>query len=161
MSRAESNGSFVIAKGGVQYIGTGPDDDNQIVTYNFEDGGLESTGLDKLFGGSCVSQYQSGAPSSRPRGGELEIGDFWTDTGSKFLHIWDGEQWVLVKTINGNPVGTIIQTFDTVSLLPPPGYLLCDGTLCPEEYGQLRAILFANTGDFFLPNLGPGSLIKF
>ncbi len=161
MSRAEANGSFVIAKGGVQYIGNGPDDDNQIVTYNFDDGGLESTGLDKLFGGACVSQYQSGAPSSRPRGGDLEIGDFWTDSDSKLLHIWDGDEWVRVKAINGNPVGTTIQTIDTLALTPPPGYLLCDGTPCPPQFTELAAMLLANTGDTLLPNLAAGTFIKF
>ena len=125
MARADSNGSFYVSRGGFKYTGNRGADDNQIVTYDPDLEAVTATDLGNLFGGACVSQYEPSAPTTRPRGGELEIGDFWTDTGSKLLHIWDGDEWVLVKTINGNPVGTIIQSFNTVALTAPPGYLFC------------------------------------
>ena len=161
MTRADANGSFrILSSGAIQYTGTGGGD-NQIVTYNPDNESFEDTNLEELFGGACVSQYLPSAPSKRPNGGDLEVGDFWTATGNKFIHIWDGDEWIQVKTVNGNPVGTIIQTIaDSLTATAPEGYLLCDGTLCPEEFTQLRAMLLANTGDFFLPSLPGGNYIK-
>ena len=163
MSRAESNGSFLVREGGaVQYIGSGGGD-NQIVTYNPDTESFEDTDLEDLFGGACVSQYVPDAPSERPNGADLEIGDFWTDSNTKILHIWsDDERWVYVKTINGNPVGTTITTVITGLLAPPPlGYLACDGTPCPPQFEELSALLLFNTGSIDLPSLAPGFFIKF
>jgi len=150
MARAKSNGSFLIKPTGeVQFIG-GAGGDNQIVTYNPDFKSLENTNLEDLFGGSCVSQYLPDPPSKRPRGADLEVGDFWTNSEDKLIHIWDGEKWVPVNSNNGNPVGTVVVTIKpTVSL----GYLRCDGTLCPEEYEELRTLLFDTNGDFLLPLL--------
>lgn len=162
MARAESNGSFYVARGGFQYTGIDGKDDNQICTYNPDNKSVEVTDLDALVGGSCVSQYEENAPSERPRGGELEIGDLWTQKGSRLLHIWDGDGWIRVHTVNGNPVGTIIQNINTTPLAPPPaGYLNCDGTICPSQYSELRDLLFDINGDFVLPSLPAGSYIKF
>lgn len=95
--RIESNGSFYVSKGTFQYTGLPPGDIDQVVTFDYETKEVTSTDLSKLLRNNCVSQYESSPPSSRPRGGELQVGDFWTDKESKLLHIWDGDQWVLVK----------------------------------------------------------------
>lgn len=160
--RIESNGSFYVSKGTFQYTGLPPSDLDQVVTFDYDRKEVTSTDLTKLFGGACVSQYTEDAPSKRPRGRDLEIGDFWTQKGSRILHIWDGDSWVRVHTINGNPVGTIIQNINTSILAAPPGgYLACDGTPCPTQYTELRALLLANTGDIILPNLASGFFIKY
>lgn len=164
MGRADANGSFLVkSTGAVEYMGTGGGD-NQLVTFNPENNSFENTNLEDLFGGACVSQYTQQPPTTRPKPqeAELEIGDFWTRKSDRILHIWDGTSWVQVYTANGNPIGTIITTVNTVQFTPPPpGYLACDGTPCPPEYEELRAILFAATGSFVLPNRGFGVYIKF
>ena len=162
MTRIESNGSFLIQPSGlIEFVGNGGGE-NQVVTFNKEYSSFESTDLEDLFGGACVSQYASEPPSKRPSGDDLEIGDLWTNKDSKFLSIWDGEKWVLVKTINGNPVGTIIQNVQTSPSAPPPvGYLACDGTPCPPEYEDLASLLFDINGDTDLPNLALGFFIKY
>jgi len=154
--RIESNGSFYVVKGGFRYTGLPPADIDQVVTFDYEKNEVTSTDLSKLQGNACVSQYTSSAPSKRPRGAELQIGDFWTDKESKILRIWDGEGWVAVKAINGTPVGTIIQN---ISVLPPSGYLDCNGLPCPPQYTELTNLLLATTGDILLPNIA-GSFIK-
>lgn len=160
--RIESNGSFYVSKGTFNYVGQKPADIDQVVTFDYDSGEVTSTDLSKLRGDACVSQYESDPPSTRPRGAELQIGDLWTDKESKFIYIWDGKQWVFVKTINGNPVGTIIQNIQTDPLAAPPaGYLLCDGTQCPPEYEELLALLFEVNGNTLLPNLGGGFFIKY
>lgn len=57
--------------------------------------------------------------------------------------IYDGAAW---RAIGGNPVGTVIQH---VSLTPPSGYLLCDGSPVPAgpQYAALRAMVGANLPD--------------
>lgn len=167
MTRADANGSFLISGGKVNFIGQSGGDDNQIVTFNGDNSSFESTNLDDLVGNACVSQYTDNPPSTRPSTNvkdrpPLEIGDLWTDRDNKLHYIWDGDEWIFVKTINGNPIGTIIETVITDLLAPPPlGYLRCDGLVCPPEFEELRAILFANQGDFLLPNRAPGFFIKF
>ena len=162
MARAESNGSFRIkSTGAVEYIGSGGGD-NQIVTYNPDTESFEDTDLDELFGGACVSQYVDSAPSERPNGADLEIGDFWTDKNTRILHIWDGDSWDRVLTINGNPVGTIITTVDSRPFAPvPAGYLACTGLPCPPEYNALSSLLLEATGSTDLPNLPGGNWIKY
>ena len=166
MPRADANGSFYVTKGGFEYTGIDGADENQIVTYDSELNAITATNLDDLVGGACVSQYTDDAPTTRPSTKvkdkpPLEIGDFWTQKGSRLLHIWDGENWDRVLTINGNPVGTTILTVITAPLAPPPaGYLACDGTPCPPEFNALTQVLLENTGSTDLPNLGPGYFIK-
>lgn len=163
MARAESNGSFLVREGGaVQYIGSGGGD-NQIVTFNPETESFEDTNLEDLFGGACVSQYLPDAPSKRPNDADLEIGDFWTNSETQILSIWSDElRWVYVKTINGTPVGTIIQSIIVGFLAPPPiGYLACDGTRCPPQFDELSDLLIQYNGDDNLPALAPGNFIKF
>lgn len=162
MARAESNGSFrVKSSGAVQYIGTGGGD-NQIVTYNPDNEAFENTDLEELFGGACVSQYVPDPPKNRPNGADLEIGDFWTDSDTDIIRIYDGDDWVFVKTINGVATGTIINHVITTPLaVPPGGYLRCDGTPCPPQYSELAQLLLDNTGSTDLPSLPAGSFIKF
>lgn len=157
MARVESNGSFLVKQTGeIDYIGTGGGE-NQVVTFNSDNSSFESTNLEDLFGGACVSQYTKDAPGKRPKGAELEVGDFWTRQSDKRLHIWDGEFWVAVTVINGNPVGTIIQK---LGLGVPSGYLACDGTPCPPQYTELIAILLDTTGEIDLPTIA-GGYIKY
>lgn len=163
MDRVPSNGSFLIkGNGAVSFVGSGFGDANQIVTFNPDFDSLESTDLGELFGGACVSQYVPDAPSERPRGGELEIGDLWTNSNTDIMSIYDGERWVFVKTINGVAVGTIITHINSGPLATPPaGYLRCDGTVCPPQYDELADLLFANNGNTNLPSLPDGQFIKF
>ena len=168
MTRADANGSFLVnSTGKVNFIGQQGSDDNQIVTFNSENKSFESTNLDDLVGNACVSQYTDNAPSTRPftnvkDNPPLEIGDLWTDRDNKLHYVWDGDEWILIKAINGNPIGTIIDTVITDPLaLPPAGYLRCDGTICPPEFEELRAILLANQGNFLLPNRASNFFIKF
>lgn len=154
--RIESNGSFYVSKGTFQYTGLPPTDIDQVVTFDYEKKEVTSTDLSKLQGIACVSQYESSPPSKRPRNRDLEVGDLWTDKETKLLHIWDGLGWVLVETINGNPVGTIIQNIGAAA----PGYLVCDGTPCPPQYTDLINLLLATTGGTLLPNI-TGSFIKY
>ena len=91
--RLEANGTFYVSKGNFKYTGLTPGDVNQVVTFDYENEEVTSTDLTKLFGGACVSQYEFSAPSQRPFGGDLQIGDFWTHKGTKLLYIWDGEDW--------------------------------------------------------------------
>ena len=163
MARAESNGSFLVkSTGAIEYIGSGGGD-NQIVTYNPDNESFEDTNLEDLFGGACVSQYLPDAPSKRPNDADLEIGDFWTNSNTKILSIWsDEERWVYVQTINGTPVGTIIQSIIDGFLAPPPvGYLACDGTPCPPQFEALSDLLLTYSGNTDLPSLPPGNFIKF
>ena len=163
MTRAESNGSFLVKSTGVvDYIGSGGGD-NQIVTYNPENESFENTDLENLFGGACVSQYVPDAPEKRPNGADLEIGDFWTNSETRIISIWsDEEEWVYVETINGTPVGTIIQSIIDGPLAPPPvGYLPCDGTPCPPQFEALSDLLLTYSGNTDLPSLPPGNFIKF
>ena len=163
MARAESNGSFLVKSTGVvDYIGTGGGD-NQIVTYNPENESFENTDLENLFGGACVSQYVPDAPKKRPNGADLEIGDFWTNSETRIISIWsDEEEWVYVETINGTPVGTLIQSIIDGFLAPPPvGYLACDGTPCPPQFEELSDLLLTYSGNTDLPSLPPGNFIKF
>lgn len=155
--RIESNGSFYVSKGTFQYTGLPPTDIDQVVTFDYDKKEVTSTDLSKLQGIACVSQYESSPPTKRPRNRDLEIGDLWTDKETKFLHIWDGNGWVLVETINGNPVGTIIQK---LGLGVPAGYLACDGTPCPPQYTELIAILLDVTGETDLPSIA-GGYIKY
>lgn len=160
--RIESNGSFYVEKGSFKYTGQKPSEIDQVVTYDYENGEVTSTDLSKLTGGASLCQYVSNPPSQRPRGYELQIGDLWIDKESKLIHVWDGNEWILAKTINGNPVGTIIQNIQTSTLAPPPaGYLACDGTPCPPEYEELASLLFDINGNTTLPNLAPGFFIKY
>lgn len=168
MTRADANGSFLVnSTGKVNFIGQQGSDDNQVVTFNSENKSFESTNLDDLVGNACVSQYTDNAPSTRPftnikDNPPLEIGDLWTDRDNKLHYVWDGDEWILIKAINGNPIGTIIDTVITDPLaLPPAGYLRCDGTICPPEFEELRAILLANQGNFLLPNRASNFFIKF
>jgi len=162
MDKVDSNGSFrVKGTGAVEFTGVASGDPNQIVTFNPEYSSLESTDLGELFGGACVSQYVPDPPDGRPRGGELEIGDLWTDSDTDIMHIYDGERWVFVKTVNGVATGTIITHIITTPLQAPSGYLICDGTPCPTQYDELSDLLLAQTGSTDLPSLPAGNFIKF
>ena len=159
MARAEANGSFLITEGGaVSYIGSGGGE-NQIVTFNPDNSSFEDTNLENLFGRSSLSQYTPTPPTSRPDDFDLEIGDLWTSSITKLLYIWtDDEVWIHVKTINGNPVGTIIEN---INFATPSGYLPCNGEPCPPQFNELSELLFTNTGSTNLPLKGLGFFIKF
>lgn len=169
MDRVASNGSFYVSDGGFKYSGTRSGDPNQIVTFDIDAGQVNSTDLDELFDNDfCVSQYTFEAPATRPirkgqkKGADLEVGDFWTDRATGVLSIWDSDSWVYIKPINGNPVGTIINTVITnTPVVPPTGYLACDGTPCPPQYTELSDLLLANSGSILLPAGVPGQFIKF
>lgn len=163
MDRVPSNGSFLVkSTGAVDFTGSGFGDPNQIVTFNPDFGSLESTDLGELFGGACVSQYTPDPPSERPRGGDLEIGDFWTDSNTKYLSVWDGDKWVRIKCPEAVQVGTIINHINDGPLAPPPsGYLRCDGGICPPQFSALASLLFTNNGNTNLPSLPDGFFVKF
>lgn len=161
--KVDSNGSFrVKGNGAVEFTGVSSGDPNQIVTFNPEFDSLESTDLGELFGGACVSQYVPDPPNERPKGDELQIGDLWTDSDTDIMHIYDGDRWVFVKTINGVATGTIITHIITAPLeAPPGGYLRCDGSPCPPQYTELANLLLDQTGSTDLPSLPAGNFIKF
>lgn len=155
--KVDSNGSFLVkSTGAIEYQGLTSGDNNQIATYDADNGALTSVNLEDLIDQFrfffSVSQYESSEPSTRPKPekDKLEIGDLWTDKDTKFIYIWDGGSWVQIKNPSGVPVGTIISN---LSLTPPSGYLACDGSVCPPQYTELRALL--PTGN--LPSLSPGS----
>ena len=161
MPKVPSNGSMYIKNGGFEYTGIKGEDPNQVMTFDPERGSVGPADLTGLMGGSCVSQYTENAPKERPRGGDLQIGDFWTKKSTKIISIWDGEKWKYVKTINGVITGTIIQSIYTTPLTPPPdGYLRCDGEPCPEEFTDLKNLLQLETGSINVPTLPAGFLIK-
>lgn len=157
------NGSFLVkGNGAIQYEGQGSGDNNQIATFDPTFGALASTDLAQLIEQFefffCVSQYTGSEPSSRPNDGtDLEIGDLWTDDSSKFMYIWDGSDWIQLKTPGQVPVGTVITN---VSLTAPAGYLPCDGAAIPPEYSELATLTGGSA-----PNIGPAnslySYIKF
>lgn len=163
--KVDYNGSFLVkSTGAIDYQGSSSGDNNQIATYDPEFGALASTDLQSLIEQFeyffCVSQYENSEPDDRPDGDDLERGDLWTDEGSKFMYVWSGSDWIQLKAPGTNPVGTIIQNMQPPTS-PPSGYLYCDGSNCPPQYGELFALL----DDGELPNLqtgaAPYSYIKF
>lgn len=151
--KVDYNGSFLVkGTGAIEFQGQGSGDNNQVATFDPEFGALASTDLSKLIEQFeyffCVSQYKGSEPNSRPGDGtDLEIGDLWTDDSTKFIYIWDGSQWIQIKTPGQVPTGTVITN---VSLTAPAGYLACDGSSVPPEYSELAALLPSG-----LPNIGP------
>ncbi len=155
--KVDSNGSFLVkSTGAIQYQGIESGDNNQIATYDDEFGALTAVNLEDLIDQFkfffCVSQYASSEPNKRPEpdDDELERGDLWTDTDTKFMYIWDESDWIQIKSPGANPVGTIISN---LSITPPAGYLACDGTPCPPQYTALLALLPSGN----LPSINPGS----
>ncbi len=155
--QVDSNGSFLVkSTGAIQYQGLASGDNNQIATFDAANGALTSSNLEDLINQFkfffCVSQYESSEPDKRPEpeNTELEKGDLWTDTNTKFIYIWDGSDWIQINTPGNTPVGTVISN---VSLVAPAGYLPCDGSAIPSEYSALLALIpSGNT-----PSVNPGS----
>ena len=163
--KVDSNGSFLVkSTGAIQYQGLESGDNNQIATYDADNGALTSSNLEDLIGQFefffAVSQYTGSEPSTRPEpeSTELEIGDLWTDTATKFMYIWDGSAWVLLRSPDSNPVGTVISN---VSLVAPAGYLPCDGTPIPSQYTQLLALIPGGSTPSVNPGAGLFAYIKF
>lgn len=155
--KVDSNGSFLVkSTGAIQYQGLTSGDNNQIATYDADNGALTSSNLEDLIDQFefffCVSQYESSEPDTRPEPekGELERGDLWTDTATNFIYIWDGSDWIAIRSPDGNPVGTVISN---LSLVAPAGYLACDGADIPAQYTQLIAL--SSNGK--TPSINPGS----
>ena len=114
---------------------------------------------------SCLyaTFLQEDEPKERPRGGDLQRGDLWTNENTMLLSIWDDqdEKWKYVKTVNGVLTGTIVFSVYTGPFaVPPSGYLACDGTECPSQFTALRSLLQEQTGDTILPLLPAGNIIK-
>lgn len=163
--KASSDGSFLMVNGNPKFIGNQlSNDPNTVVTFDSETSSMQAVPAGKLFKDLeyAVSMITNQPPEERPNGDDLEIGDFWTNKRTSILYVWDGDEWLPIAAINGNPVGTIITNINTDPLAPPPsGYLKCDGTPCPPEYEDLRQLLLASTGSFVLPTRAPGVFIKF
>ena len=105
----------------------------------------EDTGLAYMRSGGTWRRVNSPtitaapAPPTTPSAGDIHF-----EPAAGVATIYDGAAW---RAVGGAPTGTIIQH---VSITPPPGYLLCDGSPIPAgaQYNALRAMVGANT-----PNL--------
>jgi len=163
MPKVPANGSVYVKNGGFEYTGVKGEDPNQVMTYDEETKAVGPTDLDALMGGACVSILQEDEPKERPRGGDLQRGDFWTNEKTMILSIWDDEDedWKYVNAINGIFTGAILfSIYTSPTAIPPEGYLKCDGSPCPSEFGALRDLLQEQTGTTDLPALPEGNLIK-
>ena len=119
MPKVPANGSMYVKRGGFEYTGIDGEDPNQVMTFDPETGAVGPTDLDGLMGGACVSQYTNDKPDERPRGGDLEIGDFWTKESNKEFKIWDGYDWKTIVEYGGPGSVTYSINLNWISAFPP------------------------------------------